>query len=83
MAQQISFANCCQLTPGLPAFNRVLGNIMVCPQIFVMVIAGFLLGCTKAQQEEPTSCPKSIIKGEPSTVEHWTANDTKFNTLRM
>ena len=67
MAQQISFANCCQLTTGLYAFNSMLGNIMVGPQIFVMVTAGYLLGCTRAQQEEPKSCPKSIIKGESST----------------
>ena len=32
-----------------------------------MVILGYMIGFTKTQQEEPKSCPKSIIKGESST----------------
>ena len=77
MAQQISFANCCQLTPGLYAFNSMQGKTMISLQILVTVIAGYLLVCTRAQQEEPTSCPKSISKGESSTFLPNIGNQTK------
>ena len=37
--------------------------------LIMMVIGGFLPGFTKAQEEEPNRCPKSLAKGESRTKE--------------